>query len=115
MTHNVTKDPLPDMTYAEIEAWHAQYPSINMKPNQATYILWKDGMFMGEGDFFHKQADGNYHYSHTVDYEDPHEYPETYSGDGQQQAEEDDDGYFPPDPATVEEAPADDTPTEPAP
>lgn len=98
MAINVEKAPLADMTYAEMEAWHAQYPAIRMKPNQATYILWKDGLFMGEGDFFHKQADGTYQYSHTVDYGDPHEYPETTSGDFAEDPQPDPDAPDPGDP-----------------
>jgi hypothetical protein len=115
MAINIQKEALPDMTYAEIEAWHAQYPKFNMKPNLATYILWKDGMFMGEGDFFHKQPDGSYRYSHTVNYEDPQDYPETFSGDGQQQTDAEDDGYAPPEIPSDEQVDAVDTLSEPVP
>lgn len=83
MAINSMKENQADMTYAEIEAWHDQCPSMRMKPNLTTYIIWKDGMFMGEGDFYHKQSSGEFQYSHTVDYGDPQEYPETVSGDAE--------------------------------
>jgi hypothetical protein len=97
MTHNVNKEDMPDMTYDEIVAWHEQYPSIRMKANNLTYILWENGQFMGVGDFYHKQHDGTFKYSHSVDYENPHEYPETVSGDSPPPPNPEEDGYMPPD------------------
>jgi len=68
MATNIHKEPLANMTYDEIESWYAQYPDISFKPNLRTYVIWKDGVFLSEGDFFHKQSDGTYKYNHTIDY-----------------------------------------------
>jgi hypothetical protein len=84
MATNIQKEGVANMSYDEIKTWHEQYPKIRMKENLATYVLWEGGLFMGAGDFFHKQPGGSYQYSHTVDYGDPHEYPETVSGDSEE-------------------------------
>ena len=101
MTHTFSKENVADMTYEEIAQWHEDAPAFILKPNLATYVIWKDGMFMGEGDFFHRQADGTYRYSHTVDYENPHEWEEKYSGDGQNTPDPEPDSYMPPESGEV--------------